>query len=78
VFLPPIGGSTVYIFGDPAKIPDENTPLTVRVHDECNGGSARGRTGSRTRAMGGDRSLVGDDEEEEGDLDDDDDDKFTT
>lgn len=37
VFLPPIGGSTVYIFGDPEKIPDESVPLTARVHDECNG-----------------------------------------
>jgi len=37
VFLPPIGGCTALIFGDPASIPDPNKPLTVRVHDECNG-----------------------------------------
>jgi GTP cyclohydrolase II len=37
VFLPPIGGLTIYIWGDPLTIPDENVPLTVRVHDECNG-----------------------------------------
>jgi GTP cyclohydrolase II len=37
VFLPPIGGETVYFFGDPATIPDLSKELTVRVHDECNG-----------------------------------------
>ncbi|CAM9316635.1 unnamed protein product [Chrysoparadoxa australica] len=42
VFLPPIGGMTVYIFGDPATIPDESIPLTVRVHDECNGSDVFG------------------------------------
>ncbi|KAG8467735.1 hypothetical protein KFE25_006787 [Diacronema lutheri] len=42
VFLPPIGGCTIYIFGDPATIPDESKPLTVRVHDECNGSDVFG------------------------------------
>ncbi|CAM9128823.1 unnamed protein product [Sphacelaria rigidula] len=42
VFLPPIGGLTIYIFGDPALIPDEDVPLTVRVHDECNGSDVFG------------------------------------
>lgn len=42
VFLPPIGGSTVYIFGNPAAIPDPTIPLTVRVHDECNGSDVFG------------------------------------
>ncbi|CAM9246106.1 unnamed protein product, partial [Phaeothamnion confervicola] len=42
VFLPPIGGLTIYIFGDPATIPDENVSLTVRVHDECNGSDVFG------------------------------------
>ena len=37
VFLPPIGGTTIYIFGDPAKLGDGKTPLACRVHDECNG-----------------------------------------
>lgn len=37
IFLPPIGGITVYIIGDPATIADPTKPLTVRVHDECNG-----------------------------------------
>lgn len=42
VFLPPIGGLTVYIWGDPALIPDEDVELTVRVHDECNGSDVFG------------------------------------
>ncbi|KZF23830.1 hypothetical protein L228DRAFT_246679 [Xylona heveae TC161] len=37
VFLPPIGGLTVYIFGPPEKISDPNVRLACRVHDECNG-----------------------------------------
>ena len=36
-FLPPIGGQTVYIFGNPAYLRDPTKELTVRVHDECNG-----------------------------------------
>jgi GTP cyclohydrolase II len=42
VFLPPIGGVTVYIFGDLAAIADPNRPLAVRVHDECNGSDVFG------------------------------------
>lgn len=42
LFLPPIGGLTIYIWGDPATIPDESIPLTVRVHDECNGSDVFG------------------------------------
>src|ERR1700687_1097055 len=42
VFLPPIGGSTIYCFGDPAKLGDRNTPLACRVHDECNGSDVFG------------------------------------
>jgi GTP cyclohydrolase II len=42
VFLPPIGGMTVYIFGDPGKITDPQAKLTVRVHDECNGSDVFG------------------------------------
>ncbi|KAB8079382.1 GTP cyclohydrolase N terminal-domain-containing protein [Aspergillus leporis] len=37
VFLPPIGGLTVYIFGPPERVPDENVKLALRIHDECNG-----------------------------------------
>jgi GTP cyclohydrolase II len=42
VFLPPIGGITLYIFGDPAAIADPNHRLTCRVHDECNGSDVFG------------------------------------
>ncbi|KAJ1921236.1 Uracil-regulated protein 1 [Mycoemilia scoparia] len=42
VFLPPIGGLTVYIFGDPEKISDPSQKLTMRVHDECNGSDVFG------------------------------------
>lgn len=42
LFLPPIGGLTIYMWGDPQTIPDENIPLTVRVHDECNGSDVFG------------------------------------
>lgn len=37
VFLPPIGGLTVYIFGPPERISDPTYKLALRVHDECNG-----------------------------------------
>mmetsp|Transcript_85058 Transcript_85058/g.183383 ORF Transcript_85058/g.183383 Transcript_85058/m.183383 type:complete len:437 (-) Transcript_85058:234-1544(-) len=42
LFLPPIGGMTVYIWGNPGTIADPNVPLTVRVHDECNGSDVFG------------------------------------
>ncbi|KAF8151311.1 GTP cyclohydrolase N terminal-domain-containing protein [Crassisporium funariophilum] len=42
VFLPPIGGLTVYIFGNPAFMSDETKELTLRVHDECNGSDVFG------------------------------------
>lgn len=42
LFMPPIGGLTIYMWGDPATIPDESIPLTVRVHDECNGSDVFG------------------------------------
>jgi GTP cyclohydrolase II len=42
VFLPPIGGITLYIFGDPAAIADPKRTLTCRVHDECNGSDVFG------------------------------------
>ena len=40
VFLPPIGGMTLYIFGDPETL--GRKPLTCRVHDECNGSDVFG------------------------------------
>ncbi|WP_460353113.1 GTP cyclohydrolase II [Mycobacterium sp. ZZG] len=42
VFLPPIGGQTVYIFGDPRDLADPSVELTARVHDECNGSDVFG------------------------------------
>ena len=42
VFLPPIGGITVYLFGDVAKLTDPRTKITCRVHDECNGSDVFG------------------------------------
>jgi GTP cyclohydrolase II len=42
VFLPPIGGITLYIFGDPGAIHDPKRRLTCRVHDECNGSDVFG------------------------------------
>lgn len=42
LFLPPIGGLTVYCFGDPAKMSDEKVRLALRVHDECNGSDVFG------------------------------------
>jgi GTP cyclohydrolase II len=42
VFLPPIGGATIYMFGDVSSIHDPSRELTVRVHDECNGSDVFG------------------------------------
>ncbi len=42
VFLPPIGGQTVYIFGAPRDLADPRVELTARVHDECNGSDVFG------------------------------------
>ncbi|MBD3880861.1 GTP cyclohydrolase II [Phormidium tenue FACHB-886] len=42
VFLPPIGGATVYIIGDVEAIADPTKPVAVRVHDECNGSDVFG------------------------------------
>ena len=42
VFLPPVGGTTVYLFGDVDKLADPSTSITCRVHDECNGSDVFG------------------------------------
>ena len=42
VFLPPIGGQTLYIFGNPHDLADPSVELTARVHDECNGSDVFG------------------------------------
>jgi len=42
VFLPPIGGHTVYIFGDVEALTDPTKTVACRVHDECNGSDVFG------------------------------------
>jgi GTP cyclohydrolase II len=42
VFLPPIGGQTLYIFGAAGDLADPAIELTARVHDECNGSDVFG------------------------------------
>ncbi len=42
VWLPPIGSSTAYIFGEPSDLAKAKVELTCRVHDECNGSDVFG------------------------------------
>jgi GTP cyclohydrolase II len=42
VFLPPIGGMSVYLFGDPARLGRTETRIACRIHDECNGSDVFG------------------------------------
>lgn len=42
VWLPPIGSTTVYVFGDVADLSKPDVELTCRVHDECNGSDVFG------------------------------------
>jgi GTP cyclohydrolase II len=42
VFLPPIGGQTAYVFGEPRDLANPDVTLTARVHDECNGSDVFG------------------------------------
>jgi GTP cyclohydrolase II len=42
VFLPPIGGTTIYLMGEVTKLNDPATRITCRVHDECNGSDVFG------------------------------------
>jgi GTP cyclohydrolase II len=42
VFLPPIGGQTIYIFGNARDLANPDVELTARVHDECNGSDVFG------------------------------------
>lgn len=42
IFLPPIGGLSLYFFGDVNSINDPNVELTCRIHDECNGSDVFG------------------------------------
>jgi GTP cyclohydrolase II len=40
--LPPIGGTTVYIFGNLENLGKLDKEITVRIHDECNGSDVFG------------------------------------
>ena len=42
VFLPPIGGMTLYFFGDVEKLGRPETRVACRLHDECNGSDVFG------------------------------------
>ncbi len=42
IMLPPIGSTTVYVFGNPSDLANPNIELTCRVHDECNGSDVFG------------------------------------
>jgi len=42
VFLPPIGGTTVYFFGEVERLAEPSTVIACRVHDECNGSDVFG------------------------------------
>lgn len=42
VFLPPIGGMTIYFFGDMDKLGRPGTRVACRLHDECNGSDVFG------------------------------------
>ncbi|HEX5378997.1 MAG TPA: GTP cyclohydrolase II [Phenylobacterium sp.] len=42
VFLPPVGGTSVYLFGDPARLCDPEVQVACRIHDECSGSDVFG------------------------------------
>ena len=42
VFLPPIGGTSVYLFGAASRLDVPATKITCRVHDECSGSDVFG------------------------------------
>jgi len=42
VMLPPIGSTSIYIFGDPSYLGRKDKIHTCRVHDECNGSDVFG------------------------------------
>jgi len=42
VLLPPIGGTTVYFFGEVERLAEPSTVIACRVHDECNGSDVFG------------------------------------
>jgi GTP cyclohydrolase II len=42
VFLPPVGGTTVYLFGAVERLAEPGTAIACRVHDECSGSDVFG------------------------------------
>ena len=42
VFLPPVGGTTLYLFGAVERLAEPGTAIACRVHDECNGSDVFG------------------------------------
>jgi GTP cyclohydrolase II len=42
VLLPPVGGTTVYLFGEVERVRVPGTLIACRVHDECNGSDVFG------------------------------------
>jgi hypothetical protein len=42
VFLPPIGGQTVYVLGRVTDLANPDIELSARIHDECNGSDVFG------------------------------------
>jgi GTP cyclohydrolase II len=42
VLLPPLGGATVYLFGEVDRVAAPQTVIACRVHDECNGSDVFG------------------------------------
>ena len=42
VLLPPVGGTTVYLFGEVPRLAVPGTVVACRVHDECNGSDVFG------------------------------------
>ena len=42
LFLPPIGGATIYFFGDVQQLGKPGTKIACRLHDECNGSDVFG------------------------------------
>lgn len=41
LFMPPIGGTSIYLFGDPVRL-TSGAAVTCRLHDECNGSDVFG------------------------------------
>jgi GTP cyclohydrolase II len=42
VFLPPIGNTTIYLFGEASRLGQPGTMVSGRLHDECNGSDVFG------------------------------------